>query len=85
MENFFEKFINEEFEYIYSDFEIFNWFVANFNIEMNENEFYDNFDDFKNDVVDAVSNDEWIIQQIHERMDDMLLDVLKNYTKEKNQ
>ena len=83
MEDLFAKFIEEEFECVYSDFEIFNWLVTNFNIEMNENEFYDNFDDFKNDVVDAVCNDEWIIQQIHERMDDMLLGVLKNYTEEK--
>lgn len=79
MENNFEKFINEEFEWIYSDSEAAQWFIEGFDNKFTEDEFYEHFEEFKNQVVNKTANDEWLIQQIHERMDDMLIDVLKNY------
>ena len=83
MEDLFAKFINEEFEWIYSDTDAAKWILEGFDGEINEDEFYEIFDQLKSDVTDAVANDEWLIQQIHERMDDMLIDVLKDYLNNK--
>lgn len=83
MDDLFAKFIEEEFEYIYSDSDVVNWFIEGFDGKFTEDEFYAHFEEFKNQVVNATANDEWIIQQIHERMDDMLRDSLKNYLNEK--
>ena len=83
MEGLFAKFINEEFEYIYSDSEVAQWFIEGFDNKFTEDEFYEHFEEFKNQVVNKTTNDEWLIQQIHERMDDMLIDVLKDYLNNK--
>ena len=80
MDDLFARFINEEFEWIFSDEDSVNYIIEDFNDErLTSEKFYKHFDEFKNQVVNMTSNDEWIIQQIHERMDDMLRDVLKNY------
>ena len=83
MDDLFARFIEEEFMYIYSDSDVINWFIEGFDGEFNEDEFYDNFEVFKNQVVNEVANDEWIIQQVHERMDDFLRDALKDYLSKK--
>ena len=80
MDDLFAKFIAEEFEYIFSDEDCVNWIIEGIDDERLDSEkFYQHFDKFKNRVVNMTSHDEWIIQQIHERMDDMLRDVLKDY------
>ena len=68
---------------IYSDSDVVNWFIEGFNGTFTEDEFYEHYEEFKNQVVNATSNDEWLIQQIHERMDDMLRDTLKDYLNNK--
>ncbi len=78
MRNLFEGFIEEEFNYIYKDPDIVNWFLETLNTDMTIDMFYDNFDEIKEQVIKDVSNDEWLIQIIHERMDDMLINALKN-------
>ena len=83
MDDLFARFINEEFEYIYSDSGAAQYFIEGFNNKFTEDEFYEHFEEFKNQVANATSNDEWLIQQIHERMDDMLRDVLKDYLNNK--
>lgn len=84
MEDLFAKFIEEEFEYMYSDDDYVNCIVEGFNNEkLTAEKFYKHFDKFKNQVVNMISNDEWLIQQIHECMDDMLRDVLKDYLNNK--
>lgn len=83
MDDLFARFINEEFEWIYSDSDSVKYIVEGFDNEISEDEFYENFEAFKNRVVNTTSNDEWLIQQIHERMDDMLRDVLKDYLNNK--
>ena len=80
MDDLFAKFIDEEFEFIFSDEDSINYIIEGFDDErLTSEKFYKHFDEFKNQVVNMTSNDEWIIQQIHERMDDMLRDVLKEY------
>ena len=80
MDSLFAKFIAEEFEWIFSDEDSVNWIIEGLNDERLDSEkFYQHFDEFKNRVVNMTSNDECIIQQIHERIDDMLRDVLKDY------
>jgi hypothetical protein len=80
MEDLFAKFIDEEFECIFSDEDNVDYAIEDFDDErLTSEKFYKHFDEFKEQVVDMTSNDEWLIQQIHERMDDMLRDVLKEY------
>ena len=79
MDDLFAKFINEEFEWIFSDSDSVKYIIEGFDNEISEDEFYEHYEEFKNQVVNMTSNDEWLIQQIHERMDDMLRDVLKDY------
>ena len=84
MEDLFARFINEEFEYIFSDEDNANYIVEGFNDErLTVEKFYEHFEEFKNQVVNKTANDEWLIQQIHERMDDMLRDVIKDYLNNK--
>ena len=84
MDDLFARFIDQEFEYIFSDEDCVNWIIDGLDDERLDSEkFYQHFDKFKNRVVNMTSNDEWIIQQIHERMDDMLRDVLKDYLNNK--
>lgn len=78
MEKLFERFIEEEFDSIYEDSDVVNWLLDTLDDKITEDTFYDNFDELKEAVVEAVTNDEWLIQQIHERMDDMLIDVLRS-------
>ena len=79
MEGLFARFIAEEFEWIFSDSDSAKYILEGFDNEISEDEFYEHFEVFKNRVVNMTTNDEWLIQQIHERMDDMLRDVLKDY------
>ncbi len=83
MDDLFARFIQDEFEWIFSDSDSVANVAAGFDEKINEDEFYEHFEEFKNQVVNRVANDEWIIQQIHERMDDMLVDVLKDYLNNK--
>jgi hypothetical protein len=78
MEKLFERFIEEEFDSIYEDSDVVNWLLDTLDDEITEDMFYDNFDELKEIVTEDVSNDEWLIQQIHERMDDMLIDALRS-------
>lgn len=78
MKRLFEKFIEEEFDSIYKDSDIVNWLLDTLDDKITEDMFYDNFDELKEIVIEDVSNDEWLIQQIHERMDDMLIDALRS-------
>ena len=82
MDDLFAKFIDEEFEFIFSDEDNIKYIIEGFDDErLTSEKFYKHFDEFKNQVVNMTSNDEWLIQQIHERMDDMLRYVLKKYLK----
>ena len=82
MEDLFAKFLDDEFEFIFSDEDSVKYIIEGFDDErLTTEKFYKHFDEFKNQVVNMTSNDEWVIQQIHERMDDMLRYVLKNYLK----
>ena len=82
MDDLFAKFIDDEFEFIFSDEDSVKYIIEGFDDErLTSEKFYKHFDEFKNQVVNMTSNDEWLIQQIHERMDDMLRYVLKKYLK----
>jgi hypothetical protein len=82
MEDFFAKFIREEYEWILSD-EVVQILLEGFDGAITEEEFYENMDMFINRAVNMYCNDEWIIQQMHDNMDDTMRDVLKDYLNEK--
>ena len=82
MEDFFARFIQEEYEWILND-DIVQILLEGFDGRITEEEFYENADMFINRAVNSFCNDEWIIQQMHDNMDDTMRDVLKDYLNEK--
>ena len=82
MEDYFEKFIQDEYEWILND-DAVRILLEGFDGRITEEEFYENMDMFINRAVTLFCNDEWIIQQMHDNMDDTMRDVLKDYLNEK--
>lgn len=82
MEDFFARFIQEEYEWILND-DVVQILLEGFDGRITEEEFYENIDMFINRAANMFCNDEWIIQQLHDNMDDTMRDVLKDYLNEK--
>ena len=82
MEDFFARFIRDEYEWILND-DVVQILLEGFDGRITEEEFYENADIFINRAVNLFCNDEWIIQQMHDNMDDTMRDVLKDYLNEK--
>lgn len=82
MEDFFARFIKDEYEWILND-DVVQILLEGFDGRITEEEFYENIDMFINRAVNLFCNDEWIIQQMHDNMDDIMRDVLKDYLNEK--
>jgi hypothetical protein len=82
MEDFFARFIRDEYEWILND-DVVQILLEGFDGRITEEEFYENADMFINRAVNLFCNDEWIIQQMHDNMDDIMRDVLKDYLNEK--
>lgn len=82
MDDLFQKFIQDEYEWILND-DVVQILLEGFDGRITEEEFYENMDMFINRAVISFCNDEWIIQQMHDNMDDTMRDVLKDYLNEK--
>lgn len=82
MEDFFARFIQDEYEWILND-DVVQILLEGFDGRITEEEFYENMDMFINRAVNSFCNDEWIIQQMHDNMDDTMRDILKDYLNEK--
>ena len=82
MDDLFQRFIQDEYEWILSD-DAVQILLEGFDGRITEEEFYENIDMFINRAVNMFCNDEWIIQQMHDNMDDIMRDVLKDYLNEK--
>ena len=82
MEDLFQKFIQDEYEWILND-DVVQILLEGFDGRITEEEFYENMDMFINRAVNMFCNDEWIIQQLHDNMDDTMRDVLKDYLNNK--
>jgi hypothetical protein len=82
MDDLFQKFIQDEYEWILND-DVVQILLEGFDGRITEEEFYENMDMFINRAVNMFCNDEWIIQQLHDNMDDTMRDVLKDYLNEK--
>ena len=82
MDDFFARFIKDEYEWILND-DVVQILLEGFDGRITEEEFYENMDMFINRAVNMFCNDEWIIQQIHDHMDDIMREVLKDYVNEK--
>ena len=81
MDNLFQRFIQDEYEWILND-DVVQILLGGFDGAITEEEFYENMDMFINRAVNMFCNDEWIIQQMHDNMDDTMRDVLKDYLNE---
>lgn len=82
MDDLFQRFIRDEYEWILND-DAVRILLEGFDGRITEEEFYENMDMFINRAVISFCNDEWIIQQMHDNMDDTMRDVLKDYLNEK--
>ena len=82
MDDLFQRFIQDEYEWILNDDVVQN-LLERFDGRITEEEFYENMDMFINRAVNSFCNDEWIIQQLHDNMDDIMVDELKDYLNEK--
>ena len=82
MDDLFQRFIQDEYEWILND-DVVQILLEGFNGRITEEEFYENMDMFINRAVNSFCNDEWIIQQMHDNMDDTMRDILKDYLNEK--
>lgn len=79
MEDYFEKFIKDEYEWLYG---YNNCDCANSIIEetgISEEDYYENIDNFIKQATDNVCIDEYIIQCLHEWMHDELSSVIEKY------
>ena len=82
MDDLFQRFIQDEYEWILND-DTVQILLEGFDGRITEEEFYENIDMFINRAANMFCNDEWIIQQLHDNMDDTMRDVLKDYLNEK--
>jgi hypothetical protein len=83
MEDFFAKFIREEYEWIFDDAYNVAMLLEGFEDRISEDEFYEHYNEFMDKATMLFCNDEYVIQTIHEYMDDSLRDVLKGYLNKK--
>lgn len=83
--DYFKDFIEDEFKWIYEDEDIVNNLVESFDGRISVEEVEDLLDNNRELIIDCISNDEWLIQQIHERMDDFVFDAIKDYLNNREQ
>lgn len=77
MEDYFGKFIKEEYEWLYGGDDCADIIMRETGIS--EEEYYENLDDFIKQATDNVCIDEYIIQCLHDWMHDELSNVIENY------
>ena len=82
MVSLFEKFIKEEFEYIY-DGDNTDILLNEINNAITKEEFEENFEKFTNRATDCYCNNDWVIQEMHDLMHETLIDVIKDYLTDK--
>ena len=82
MVSLFEKFIKEEFEYIY-DGDHVDILLNEFDNAITKEEFEENFEKFINRATDCYCNNDWVIQEMHDIMHETLIEVIKDYLADK--
>lgn len=82
--DYFKRFIKEEYEWVYwnsTDSE--KMLIENLDNKVSIEEFENNFDLFTTEAMLRFTNDDFVIEHMHELMDDMLYDVLEEYSNDK--
>ena len=81
MENYFEKFIEQEYDWLYDDTDMVKMLLANCENgeEISLADFYENYYDFIGLAIKNFCNDEYVIQNIHDWMHDALATEVENY------
>lgn len=78
IKNPFEDFIKEEFEFIYDGNNV-SILLDEFDGKISEEEFEENFEEFINRATNYYCNNDWIIQEMHDSMHEILINVIKDY------
>jgi hypothetical protein len=82
--DYFKRFIKEEYEWVYwnsTDGE--KMLIENLDNKVSIEEFENNFDLFTTEAMLRFTNNDFVIEHMHELMDDMLYDVLEEYSNDK--
>ncbi len=77
MENNFEKFIKDEYEWLYQCDDCAEVLLQD--TEINEEDLEENLSDFIDKAVMRFCNDEFIIQCLHDWMHDILVEVVEEH------
>lgn len=82
--DYYKKFISEEYEWVF-DFgtDTASILLDDFRDSINEEEFENNFDLFRDEATERYINDEYYTQCLHEQMDACFRDVLNDYVNDK--
>ena len=78
MENYFERFVRDELDWICND-DMIRILLENFDGEISEEELEDHMEEFINQAANRFCNDEYVIQTMHDWMHDEVNDVIKEY------
>ena len=82
--DYFKRFVKEEYEWVYwnsTDGE--KMLIENLDNKVSIEEFENNFDLFITEAMLRFTNNDYVIEHMHELMDDMLFDVLEDYSNDK--
>ena len=77
MEDYFEKFIKEEYDWLYGCDDCADIIMRE--TEISEEEYYEHLDDFIARATKNICNDEFIIQTLHDWMHDELSSIIEDY------
>ncbi len=76
MENMFENFIREEYEWLYNSDDDLDILIGDLENDISMDNLRSRLEDFIERAVDNFCNDEYIIQMMHEWMHDELINVI---------
>lgn len=84
--DYFKRFVKEEYEWVYSEScDAVQLLLKNLEGKVSEQEFDDYFDMFTSEAMQRYTNNEYVIQSLHEIMDDCLTEVLQEYAENKEE
>lgn len=80
----YKKFIKEEYEWVFgNDSDSINYILEGFEGKITAEEFEKYQDVILNTSVNNFYNDEYVVQQIHENMDDTIREVIRDFIEDK--
>ena len=84
MENYFEKFIEEEYEWLYGENDdMVKMLLESCEKDISLADFYEHYYEFIGNAIKEFCNDEYVIQYLHDWMHDTLITEVESYFNER--